>query len=188
MFPTGRAKFVTSPAPTASATSTKTIGMLLVACLAARAGGVEGATMTSTFIRTSSAASSRVSLNLPAREPILDGDVLTLDVPEVAQALPEGVDLSRGPRRAIEQIPNPGNCAGRLLPLGGERRSEGTSQRGQQEAAAVHARDGGARASLGQGPVGEWLPLRAGWRLAPSGRLHGPVAVLRAEGAPEAPV
>jgi hypothetical protein len=36
----------------------------------------------------------RESTNLPAREPILDGDALTLDVPELAQALPEGVDLS----------------------------------------------------------------------------------------------
>jgi hypothetical protein len=63
----------------------------------------------------------RVSLSLPAREPILDGDAPTLDVPELVQALAEGVDLSRGSGRAIEQVPDPGNFAGRLR-LGGERR------------------------------------------------------------------
>ena len=44
----------------------------------------------------------RVSLNLPAREPILDGDALALDVSELAQPLPEGVDFWRGPGRSIE--------------------------------------------------------------------------------------
>jgi len=39
----------------------------------------------------------RVSLNLPAREPILDGDALALDVSELAQALPEASISGEGP-------------------------------------------------------------------------------------------
>ena len=69
---------------------------------------------------------------------MLDDDVLALDVAEVAQA-PAGTP----PRRAERLGGPPGRTPiavdlPRLLRLGGERRSEGTSQRGQQEAAAVH--------------------------------------------------
>ena len=40
-FPPGRAKLSTSPTPTGSATFTNTMGIVGVACLAARAAGAE---------------------------------------------------------------------------------------------------------------------------------------------------
>src|SRR5262245_5698640 len=40
MFPPGRARLVTSPAPTGSPIPIITVGIVVVACLAARAGGV----------------------------------------------------------------------------------------------------------------------------------------------------
>src|SRR5262245_45454455 len=55
-LPPGRARPLTSPLVTGSATPAKTIGMVLVACLAARAAGVFPVTMTSTLSATSSAA------------------------------------------------------------------------------------------------------------------------------------
>ena len=57
-LPPGRARFATRPAPTGSPAAAKTIGMAEVARLAARVGGVEYVTMTSTLRRTNSAAIS----------------------------------------------------------------------------------------------------------------------------------
>jgi hypothetical protein len=79
----------------------------------------------------------RVSLELPVREPILDGNALTLYVPELAQALPEGVDLSRASGRAIEQVPDPGNLAGRLW-VGNYRRSQKEPKTRQETPATIH--------------------------------------------------
>src|SRR5262249_41273575 len=58
MLPAGRARLLTRPASTGSATTPMTIGMLDVACLAARAAAVASTSMTSTGSRTNSAASS----------------------------------------------------------------------------------------------------------------------------------
>src|SRR5690348_846788 len=55
-LPPGRARLITSPSATGSPTVAKTMGMLLVACLAARAAIVPVATITSTLSATSSAA------------------------------------------------------------------------------------------------------------------------------------
>ena len=56
-LPPGRARLVTSPLPTGSAAVAKTMGGGRGSvCLAARAVGVPGATMTSTLSATSSAA------------------------------------------------------------------------------------------------------------------------------------
>jgi hypothetical protein len=52
---------------------------------------------------------------------LIIGDAVTLDVPELAQPLPEGVDFSRGPGRAIEQVPDTGKLADRLR-VGNDRR------------------------------------------------------------------
>src|SRR5262245_19512792 len=54
ILPPGRAKLVTSPTAIGSATAAITIGMVVVACFAARAHGVKVATMTSTCELTSS--------------------------------------------------------------------------------------------------------------------------------------
>lgn len=53
----GRARLATRPAATGSPETVKTMGIVLVACLAASVGGGDAVTMTSTFMRTSSAAS-----------------------------------------------------------------------------------------------------------------------------------
>ena len=59
-FPPGRARLATSPVPTGSAVTPKTMGMVLVTFLAATVAGVlPPVTMTSTLRRTSSAARSK---------------------------------------------------------------------------------------------------------------------------------
>ena len=56
MFPPGRARLATRPLPTGSAANVTTMGMVVVARLAAWAAGVDEVTITSTLSRTSSAA------------------------------------------------------------------------------------------------------------------------------------
>ena len=59
MLPPGRARLATSPVSTGLAEMPPmTMGIVLVACLAAKLAGVPDATMSSTFKVTSSAASS----------------------------------------------------------------------------------------------------------------------------------
>jgi hypothetical protein len=58
MFPPGRARLATRPLPTGSPALAKTIGIVVVACLAASGARVPAATITSTLRRTNSAASS----------------------------------------------------------------------------------------------------------------------------------
>jgi hypothetical protein len=78
----------------------------------------------------------RETLRLPFCSPILHEKVLPLHITELPQTLLESRDV-----RVMQ------SCRGydadprdlrRLLRLHGERRSEHTGQRGQQEAAAVH--------------------------------------------------
>ena len=57
-FPPGRARLVTSPSLTGSETSTKTMGIVPVACLAGRVAVPPTVTMTSTLSPTSLAARS----------------------------------------------------------------------------------------------------------------------------------
>jgi len=69
----------------------------------------------------------------------LDAEVPTLDVLQLAQPLSErAVWVERNATAAVAQEPYPVDLPS-LLRVGGERRGEGTGQRGQQEAAAVHA-------------------------------------------------
>jgi hypothetical protein len=80
----------------------------------------------------------REPLQLPVGEAVLDHHVPSRDVAEITQAVLEGFHKGRRllARRA-QQIPDPGNLP-RLLRLDGERSGDSTSQRGQQEATAVH--------------------------------------------------
>ena len=55
-FRPGRPRLVTSPRVTGSPAPTMTMGIVVVACLAARAAGAPPVTITSTLSRTSSAA------------------------------------------------------------------------------------------------------------------------------------
>src|SRR5262245_14649707 len=94
--------------------------------------------MTSTFRRTSSAARLGESLDLPACEPILDDNGLTLDVPGIAQASSKGLDVCRGSGRSTEQKPDVGDP--HLLYLGvgqesGERQNDGNEKQHQHSKA-----------------------------------------------------
>ena len=67
-FPPGRARLATSPVPTGSPASAITMGISRVACLAARVGGVNQVTITSTLRRTNSAARSGTRLASPSAD------------------------------------------------------------------------------------------------------------------------
>ena len=56
IFPPGRARLATSPSRTGSPIAVTTIGIVVVACCAARPAGVASATMRSTLRPTSSVA------------------------------------------------------------------------------------------------------------------------------------
>jgi stage V sporulation protein G len=68
MFPPGLARLATNPCSTASSTAPMTMGIVLVACFAARTPGGVMVTITSTFSRTSSAASSGSRSALPSAD------------------------------------------------------------------------------------------------------------------------
>jgi hypothetical protein len=59
ILPPGRAKLEIRPVPTGSPALNMTIGISVVACLAAVAAGVSAATITSTLRRTRSSANAR---------------------------------------------------------------------------------------------------------------------------------
>src|SRR3989440_9215896 len=67
-FPPGRGRLATSPVPIGSPVSAMTIGISCVACLAARAVGVNQVTITSTLRRTSSAANSGSRSRCPSAD------------------------------------------------------------------------------------------------------------------------
>ena len=58
MFAPGRARLFTIPPLTGSPTAPMTMGIVFVACFAARAAGIPSVTSTSTLSRTNSAACS----------------------------------------------------------------------------------------------------------------------------------
>jgi hypothetical protein len=60
---------------------------------------------------------------------MLDHNVLTFDVAQLAQPVPECFVEER---RDVAQEPNPGGLPTRLLRLGGERRSEDGHEGGQE--------------------------------------------------------
>src|SRR5262245_8904063 len=64
----GRARLATRPVPTGSDSGAPTIGMTAVACFAARVAGVATVTMTSTLIRTNSAAISETRSGRPSAQ------------------------------------------------------------------------------------------------------------------------
>src|SRR5262249_12231202 len=79
------------------------------------------------------------SLDLSARESVLDGNVLPFDVPELLQSLPEGANFRRGPGRTVMEKPDPGNLRlARPLRLGGERRGEHGSE-ASDEGTTIHS-------------------------------------------------
>ncbi len=109
MLPPGRAKLATSPAVTGSSTDVPmTIGIVLVASLAARVTEVFPLTITSTLAWTSSGDDLGDPLESPLGRPALDHDVLPLHLPRLAQSLKEGahVGMARlGASIAVTGVP-----------------------------------------------------------------------------------
>jgi hypothetical protein len=64
MFPPGRARLATNPFPMGSGSCAMTMGIVEVACFAARVDVAPGVTITSTLRRTRSAASARYSMEM----------------------------------------------------------------------------------------------------------------------------
>ena len=118
-LPPGRARLATKPAATGSPTLTITMGMFVVAFLAADVAGVPEVTIRSTLSRTKSDASSGKRSSFSLCESILDGDVLSFNPAKLAQLLPERVQADRdiGSSAIIEE-PDAENFS-RLLRLGG---------------------------------------------------------------------
>ena len=98
MFPPGRAKLAMSPAPTGSAMPAKTMGdrpgRLLRGKRRWRSWGDDNVRLETDQLGRKLGQ----SLDPPARKSDFDGNVLPLDVAELAQPLPEGVELCRGSR------------------------------------------------------------------------------------------
>ena len=91
MLPPGRARLATSPSPTGSDITGTTIGIVRVACWAARACGVAKATMRSTFMRTRSFARLVKRSCLPSADRYSMMNILPLDIAQLAHALQEGI-------------------------------------------------------------------------------------------------
>ena len=68
MFPPGRARLATNPLPTGSLSNVMTMGIVLVASLAARVSAGPAVTMTSTLRRTSSAARCGKAIGFSLRQ------------------------------------------------------------------------------------------------------------------------
>src|SRR5258706_225977 len=66
IFPPGRARLVTNPLPTGSGSCKKTMGIVVVASLAARVSVAPVVTITSTLSRTSSAARAGARVKFPS--------------------------------------------------------------------------------------------------------------------------
>src|SRR5262245_34130456 len=137
IFPPGRAKLSMSPAPTASATTAKTMGIVLVACLAAIADGVLVVTMTSTLRRASSVASSCRRSTCPLANRYSTVRFCPSLYPSSympcrnASASAEGPGAPKNMNPTRETFPP-------LLPPGGEWPSQRPKREPAEERAAVH--------------------------------------------------
>ena len=87
-LPPGRARLATKPDSTGSNVTGKTIGIVLVASLAASIDCVLPATMTSTLRLTARPQVRQGAPCFPSK-PVLDVNVLSFDIAKLAQSLPE---------------------------------------------------------------------------------------------------
>ena len=94
-LPPGRARLATKPEPTGSPAFAITMGMVVVALLAANAGGSPVITIRSTLRRTKSAASSGSRSAFSSAESVLDGDILSLNPSKLAQLLSKRLQEDR---------------------------------------------------------------------------------------------
>ena len=117
MLPPGRARLATSPAATASPTGAMTIGIVVVACLAARAPGTAVGHDDVDLEPHQLGRELGKPVVLALRPAELDDEVLALDVAELAQARPEclqpGCDpaAEAGPRKPMRRTLADGCCA-----------------------------------------------------------------------------
>ena len=125
MLPPGRARLATSPAPTGSPTTAMTMGIVVVACLAASDRRIRPRHDDVDLEPDQLGRESGEPLVLSLRPSVLDHDVLALDVAELAQPSPERLDemLGRHGRGRGHEEADPIDLP-RLLRLGGERRGE----------------------------------------------------------------
>ena len=140
ILPPGRARLVTSPLATGSAAEVKTMGRVLVACLAARAVCVPYGHDDINLERNQFGRKSGEPLELPLGISVFDHDVATLDVTEVTQSLKEGLAQVGVSGQVVRQVAYSSDL-GRLLGLGGERRGKKRTGRDQEFPAldSVHA-------------------------------------------------
>jgi hypothetical protein len=123
--------------PGGTAATANTIGIVCVTRLRAATAGLAGATISSTscFDQRGRQLGKLAPGLRPERR---DHDRFAFHVPQLAQALTQRIELLPMSRaRTCREESDVMNLP-RLLRLSGARRREGTSQRGQQEAAAVH--------------------------------------------------
>jgi hypothetical protein len=139
-LPPGRARLATTPVAIGSIEATNTIGIVRVAFLAATTGGVPRCD-NYIDIATDQFGCRIGELVRATGQPVFDADVLALDVPEFAQALPKATHEGLG-RRAVAQEPYAIHWP-RLLCLGGEdRRHQGAENEdnGEPEGVERHGR------------------------------------------------
>ena len=94
-LPPGRARLATRPSLTGSSAARKTIGIVVVAALAAIAAAVPMAAITATCRRTNSAASAGSRSILILRPAVFDRYVLALDIAGLLQALAKSAQTVR---------------------------------------------------------------------------------------------
>ena len=111
-LPPGRARLATKPAPTGSPALVITIGMVVVALLAANAAGVPEATIRSTLRRTKSAASSGRRSGFCSANRYSMVIFFPFNPAKLAQLLPERVQEDRAYRK---QCYHRGNRCGRFF-------------------------------------------------------------------------
>ena len=104
-----------------------TIGIVLVACLAARIAWVPDATMMSTFSWTSSIAKVGKPFSLPLRPSPLHRDIAAVDIAQFAQSLAKAVP---GGASCAADDTNARNLRGLL-----RKRGEGRGQKATRERA-----------------------------------------------------
>ena len=92
MFPPGRAMLATNPVATASPLIAITMGIVVVACLAARSGC--GVRDDKVYVDAYQFRREiRKSVVLVFSPPVLDGEVLALDVAKISKPLPQCFDV-----------------------------------------------------------------------------------------------
>src|SRR5215471_5554037 len=138
-LPPGRARLATIPTPTGSKTYTITMGIVLVACLAAWAATGLPATMRSTLRLTSSVAREG-KRSRALRPPILRDETLALHPAALAECSPGCFPVAGEPGgggRSVREDTDPVHLPC-LLRHGGERRGEEAAGQSAEELPPLH--------------------------------------------------